>query len=314
MAEFRSRLLVNERPLVVLPSLAERLGLVDAILLQQVQYWCSHYEIRQDPAHFRDGRWWVYNTAEQWQEQLRFCSVSTVKRSMASLRERGLLVAMHFGGVDRTLWWAVDHEAVDGLLDQPIPEQDAITPGWITPSVQNDPMRSATVPPSSLQRVTAEKNAEKGATSRKRKDAPADLPTDSMAVAAATHLYGKLIERGSTHALSQQAKGLRDKTIQDWAGTFDKLHRLDGVAWEDISLILTWLLELNDFWIPTGNFQSAHKLRQKDKSGIPRWQTFLDAAKSHASAPARKKQHPTSPDTSGISSLRTRYAGGSSPS
>ena len=36
-----SRLLINEPPLIVLPSLAKEIGLNEAIIVQQIQYWLS---------------------------------------------------------------------------------------------------------------------------------------------------------------------------------------------------------------------------------------------------------------------------------
>ncbi|VDY33771.1 Uncharacterised protein [Morganella morganii] len=65
-----SNLLLKSRPLVIIPELAVRLGVSEAIVLQQVQYWlndtASGVEI--------DGRRWIYNTIDQWKEQFPFYS------------------------------------------------------------------------------------------------------------------------------------------------------------------------------------------------------------------------------------------------
>ncbi|MCP6757123.1 replication protein RepO, partial [Klebsiella pneumoniae] len=58
-------LLINEPPLQVLPSLAKAIGLNEALILQQIHYWLN-------PKHNQNlfkGRYWVYNTYEQWQAQ-----------------------------------------------------------------------------------------------------------------------------------------------------------------------------------------------------------------------------------------------------
>ena len=52
--------LINEPPLVLLPSLATAIGLNEALMLQQIQYWLS----RSDKEI--DGRYWIYNTYEAW--------------------------------------------------------------------------------------------------------------------------------------------------------------------------------------------------------------------------------------------------------
>ncbi len=58
-----SKLLLDEHPLLVLPSLAKKIGLNEAIILQQINYWLidSKKEI--------DGRKWTYNSIKAWNEQ-----------------------------------------------------------------------------------------------------------------------------------------------------------------------------------------------------------------------------------------------------
>ena len=55
-----SRLLYDERPLVVIPELAVVVGLNNAIVLQQIHYWVRINQ-RADK-NFRDGNYWTYNT------------------------------------------------------------------------------------------------------------------------------------------------------------------------------------------------------------------------------------------------------------
>ena len=73
-----SRLLYDERPLVVIPELAVVVGLNGAIALQQVHYWVRINQ-RADK-NFREGYYWTYNTYEAWREQFPFWSISTIKR------------------------------------------------------------------------------------------------------------------------------------------------------------------------------------------------------------------------------------------
>jgi len=62
------KLLLNEEPLIVLPSLAAHIGLQESIFLQQLHYWLN----RSD--HERDGHKWVYNSYKEWQKQFPFWS------------------------------------------------------------------------------------------------------------------------------------------------------------------------------------------------------------------------------------------------
>ena len=109
-----SNLLIDEAPLQVLPSLAARIGLNEAIVLQQIQYWTKI------SGHKRDGRVWIYNSAKAWQEQFPFWSIRTIERIIASLREKKLILTANYNAAkfDKTLWYSIDYDAVS---DAPIP-------------------------------------------------------------------------------------------------------------------------------------------------------------------------------------------------
>ena len=104
-----SRLLINESPLQVLPSLAMAIGLNEAIILQQIHYWVSGGK-----SHERDGHLWIYNSLPQWGENFPWWSESTIKRALHNLREKGLLIVANFNkaGFDKTLWYRIDYEAL----------------------------------------------------------------------------------------------------------------------------------------------------------------------------------------------------------
>jgi hypothetical protein len=115
-----SKLLINEPPLQVLPSLAVKVGLNGAIFLQQVHYWIS-----QPRAQERDGRFWVYNSLPQWREQFPFWSEDTIQRTIAGLEQRGVLLSGNYNerGFDKTKWYTIDYEALDALEVTPPPPQ-----------------------------------------------------------------------------------------------------------------------------------------------------------------------------------------------
>jgi hypothetical protein len=109
-----SSLLIAEPPLIVLPTLATLAGLNEAIFLQQLHYWILR------SGKERDGRLWVYNTYDEWQQQLPFWSRATLRRIVNGLEERGLILstdAYNASKVDRTKWYALDYAAVERLLE-----------------------------------------------------------------------------------------------------------------------------------------------------------------------------------------------------
>lgn len=106
-----NNLLIEEYPLIVLPSLAKAIGLNDSIMLQQIHYW-----IRKEQ-NFEDGRYWVYNTYEGWAEQFPFWSVSTVRRILKRLEDSGLIITGNYNrlGIDNTKWYTINYDKVRQL-------------------------------------------------------------------------------------------------------------------------------------------------------------------------------------------------------
>lgn len=115
-----SRLLINESPVMIIPSLAAKIGLNEAVVLQQIHYWLgiSNHEIAE--------RTWVYNTYEDWQKQLPFWSVSTIKRTIRSLEMLGLLISDNFNQMkmDKTKWYSIDYVKLQEFEDS-LPEPKA---------------------------------------------------------------------------------------------------------------------------------------------------------------------------------------------
>ncbi|MEH7254310.1 conserved phage C-terminal domain-containing protein [Neobacillus niacini] len=115
-----SRLLINESPIMIIPSLATKIGLNEAVVLQQIHYWLGISK------HDIAGRTWVYNTYEEWQKQLPFWSVSTIKRTIRSLEMLGLVLSDNFNPMkmDKTKWYSIDYEKVQEL-ESSVGEQQA---------------------------------------------------------------------------------------------------------------------------------------------------------------------------------------------
>lgn len=105
-----SSLLINEDPLQVLPTLAEKIGLNESIVLQQVHYWLRKSK------NIIDDRRWTYDTYEEWQEKnFKFWSVKTVQRVFLSLEEQKLLISMQPEKRDRRKWYTIDYELLEKL-------------------------------------------------------------------------------------------------------------------------------------------------------------------------------------------------------
>jgi len=108
-----SKLLIDEPPLQVLPSLAEEIGLNEAIILQQIHYWTQKSQNHEED---QDGveRKWVWKTFAEWEEEFPFWSRRTIQRAVQSLRDEGILVVeqLRQSEGDNRNWYAIDYESL----------------------------------------------------------------------------------------------------------------------------------------------------------------------------------------------------------
>jgi len=104
--------LVNEYPLVLMPTLAKHIGLNEAILLQQINYWLSKKK------HFYDGQYWTYNTHKEWLKQFPFFSESTLRRTIKNLEDNKILISNKYNksSYDQTKWYTIDFNVLDSYL------------------------------------------------------------------------------------------------------------------------------------------------------------------------------------------------------
>ncbi|WP_052137774.1 DnaD domain-containing protein [Heyndrickxia ginsengihumi] len=105
-----SSLLLDDKPLIVLPTLATKIGLNESIFLQQLHYWLK------DSNQIRDGYKWVYNTYENWQKQFPFWSVRTLKRIVTGLEKKEIVISStkyNKMSIDKTKWYRIDYEKLN---------------------------------------------------------------------------------------------------------------------------------------------------------------------------------------------------------
>ena len=82
-----SKLITPESPLLVPPLLAAEIGLEEALILQQIHYFC------QISKHIKqDGRRWFWKTLNGWGQTLPFLKISTIRRAIANLKDNFKLI------------------------------------------------------------------------------------------------------------------------------------------------------------------------------------------------------------------------------
>ncbi|CAM3198542.1 DUF6017 domain-containing protein [Streptobacillus felis] len=114
-----SMYLFDEHPIIANKTLAREIGLNEALILQQINYWI---EINKKTGNnFYEGRYWTYNSIRSWQENdFDYMSVETVKRTFAKLEKQGYLITGNFNKYprDKTKWYTINNEKLLKLYQE----------------------------------------------------------------------------------------------------------------------------------------------------------------------------------------------------
>lgn len=168
-----SNLLMEERPILFLPSLAKALGSCErAIVLQQI-----HWLLRQPNSGMHDdqGLHWVWGTYEEWcEEHFPMWSPHTLRKHIQKLERDGVLISAQLRSHehDRTKYYRINyhHELLNrGMRPDAV---DSIRPD-VVPSNEPDVVASIY-----RTETSSEKAAEKGKRpTQGRKQKKPDSPT-----------------------------------------------------------------------------------------------------------------------------------------
>lgn len=243
-------LLINEPPLQVLPSLAIRIGLNEAIIVQQVHYWLLLSK------NERDGFKWVYKKYEDWEEEFPFWSNSTIRRSIGSLEKEGFLISTDKYNkfrADKTKWYRINYQK---LMNSPTVqiEQSHCSNRTVLDEVNlnNAITREYT------ENTTEKKNSRKQA-----------FDDDSREMFLSHHLL---------HCIRNNRPEFKQPNMQTWCKDFDAIMRIDERDFKEVQELITWA-QAHYFW--KSNILSAKKLRdQYDKLAIQKQEAMHPAQKS----------------------------------
>lgn len=128
-----SRLLLEERCLVLQPGLARAFGILGALLLQQIYYWLQSTGGIDDA----DGNHWTWHSASDFKSELGGAvDETTIRRELRRLSSRGVLIEARRADIDpkadrwdRSLAYRIDHAAVpDGAAEADPPAKCSMHP------------------------------------------------------------------------------------------------------------------------------------------------------------------------------------------
>lgn len=136
--QYGEKLLLNQSPIMVLPELAKKIGLNEAIILQQIHYWLRGAENKNN--NYFDGRYWVYNTYEEWGKQFPWWSISTIRRAFKNLEQKKLLIVGNYNKlqIDNTKWYSINYEKLEGMSRPSVQNEQTECSKWTDGPVQNE--------------------------------------------------------------------------------------------------------------------------------------------------------------------------------
>ncbi|CNE10542.1 hypothetical protein [Yersinia kristensenii] len=233
-----AKLLINEPPLQVLPSLAKEIGLNEAILVQQIHYWLC----RSDHRH--ESRKWFYKSAAEWADELGFWSDSTIKRTLANLLEMKLISVGQLHKIllndpyNRTKWYSINYDQLELLNSTNASGQNdqlGISQNDQIPSSQNDQMLQENTTEN-----TTESNTPNGVGTSVSDDTQIIVNSERMEYQSVLDAYHKILpEMPEVKILTDTRK----KTLRN----FWKKFKFNQERWEAylkyIGIHCRWMLE-----------------------------------------------------------------------
>lgn len=103
--------------------LGKALGVANAIILGQIQNWLEYNKdnVRNSSVdHFRNGRWWTYNSYEEWADRIQVMDVRSIRRYLEELVEMGLVIRTseyNQRKADNTYWYTINQKNLDLFAD-----------------------------------------------------------------------------------------------------------------------------------------------------------------------------------------------------
>ena len=227
-----SKLLIDDYPIQVLPTLAKEIGLNEAIVLQQMHYWLNMSK------HNYDDKKWIYNSYTKWVLQFPFWSESTVKRTIGSLEKQNLLYIGNYNkaGFDKTKWYSINYDELNKRVTRPSGQNDpTIDPKW----TDDESNLNRPIPETTTKTTTETKS-----TSRSK------LKFETQHLKLAELLY-KQIQNNSPN--------YKEPDLENWANEFRLIMERDEREGKEIQDLII-KTQSDNFW--KKNILSPSKLRK----------------------------------------------------
>lgn len=88
-------------------EIAEKYGVLEAVILNNMQFWIKHNEANQ--TNFYDGYYWTYNSTKAFAEIFPYATEKQIRKALTHLIDEGILKTGNYNKLsfDRTLWYTI---------------------------------------------------------------------------------------------------------------------------------------------------------------------------------------------------------------
>lgn len=109
-----------ENPLMIYPEIAKKIGLNEAIVIQQIHYWLRQNENKT--THIINDKVWCYNSIKEWNETFVFWSKNTIIRAIDNLVKLNLIYKDNHNKqkFDKTIWYSINYQEFIKVVNQEI--------------------------------------------------------------------------------------------------------------------------------------------------------------------------------------------------
>lgn len=114
-------------------ELATLIGYNEATVLSRLDFYLNGLRLYKDEVadwHFIEGKWWYFNTFENWQKcDFPFWSVSTIKRVFKSLTDSGIVIQrknLNNSVMDHKSCFTIDYDRLDSMYESGLKDSEKL--------------------------------------------------------------------------------------------------------------------------------------------------------------------------------------------
>ena len=113
-----STFLTSDPTVKIVPDdLAILIGVDQTMMLCQIDFWVQNH---QDNEHCKDGRYWIYETYDDWVEQFPYWGKTKIREILRKLKEKNLIITGNYNKMsgDNTKWYTVNYDLLDKIMSE----------------------------------------------------------------------------------------------------------------------------------------------------------------------------------------------------